>query len=170
MDARTRRRPRQSTIPGVLPREQLRKGPRNNEEARHQKALIAWCKIMSKQRPELGMLFAIPNGSYLVSGNIQGRHLKEQGVLSGVPDLFLPIPTHRPQKVKNNTGTEEVTVNVPGYCGCFVELKSKGGRLSEAQREVISHLLTRGYEVIIAKSWTEARDALLHYLDEGKDA
>lgn len=75
-------------------------------EHEEQKALIEWSAWMSNARPELSLMFAVPNGG--------DRHpavaakLKAEGVKAGVPDIFLPVPRN-------------------GYHGLFIELKELKG-------------------------------------------
>ena len=65
-------------------------------EAQEQKALFRWAELAKGGHPELGLMYATPNGG---SRNpIEARHLKEQGVKPGVPDIFLPVPKGRQTK------------------------------------------------------------------------
>lgn len=77
------------------------------------------------------LIFSIPNGGH--------RHMavaakmKLTGTLAGIPDLFIPA------------------------WRTFVEMKkSKNGRVSTSQKEVIPNLEACGYRVIIAHGWAEA--------------
>ncbi len=55
-----------------------------------QVSLMRWAALTKRRRPELALLYAIPNGG--------DRHkavaakLSAEGVKSGVPDLCLPVP------------------------------------------------------------------------------
>ena len=103
-----------------------------NSESFEQRQLIQWCRT----RPELQFLFHIPNES--VGGQgwiIRNRQL---GVKSGVPDLMLPIPAG-------------------DYHGLFVEMKTKGGRVSETQKKWIDALNGLGYLAVVAYGWEDAR-------------
>ena len=115
-------------------------------EAQEQTTLFQWAKLMEKKWPELQLLHAIPNGG---SRNpIEARHLKEQGVKAGIPDIFLPCPK-----------------NV--FHGLYIEMKrKKGGRLSEAQREMIDNLRCCGYRVEVCEGWEKARDVITEYMNE----
>ena len=59
-------------------------------EAQHQINIIRWTQIVRDIYPELELLYHIPNGGGRDAK--EGRHLKEQGVKAGVPDLCLPVP------------------------------------------------------------------------------
>ena len=79
-------------------------------ESIQQTQVIEWSKWAYKSKPTqypmLNMLHCSLNGVKL-SGT-QARIAKAQGMLSGVPDLFLPVP-------KN------------GFHGLFIEMKSEKG-------------------------------------------
>lgn len=113
-------------------------------EAQEQKALFEWAEYASVKYPALRWLFHIPNGG---SRNlIEARHLKEQGVKAGVPDIFLPCPN-------------------PIHMGLFIELKRrKRSEVSKAQREWIAELNKAGYRAVVCKGWEEARDEIKRYL------
>lgn len=115
-------------------------------EAQEQKALFEWANYAKAKYPELELCFHIANGG---SRNpIEARHLKEQGVKPGVPDIFLPVP-------KN------------GYHGLWIELKRrKGGRVSEAQDRFIRWMNRLGYKATVCKGWEEARKTILEYLKQ----
>ena len=59
-------------------------------EAQHQAHVIKWSQQphIRAQWPELALLFHIPNGG--TRDAVEGKHLKQQGVKQGVPDLCLP--------------------------------------------------------------------------------
>ena len=118
-------------------------------EAQEQIALFEWAARMRGRWSELQLLHAIPNGG---SRNpIEARHLKEQGVKPGIPDIFLPCargPWH----------------------GLYIEMKRrKGGRVSVDQQRMILALRAQGYKAEVCRGWEEARDMICEYLREGKD-
>ena len=113
-------------------------------EAQEQKALFEWADRAKGRYPALRWLFHIPNGG---SRNlIEARHLKEQGVKAGVPDIFLPCPN-------------------PIHMGLFIELKRrKGGRISEEQSRWIAELNKAGYRAVVAYGFEDAKQIILNYL------
>lgn len=115
-------------------------------EAQEQTTLFQWAAY--RRELELRSMFAIPNGG---SRNpIEARHLKEQGVKAGVPDIFVPCMRG-------------------GYGGLFIEMKrQKGGRLSEDQKKMIDNLRCCGYRVEVCEGWEKARDVITEYMQEGK--
>ena len=113
-------------------------------EAEEQKNLFRWAAYF----PELSIMFHIPNGG---SRNaIEGKHLKEQGVKAGVPDIFLPIAR--------------------GGChGLFIEMKrAKGGVLSQFQSQYIEALMRQGYRVAVCHGCDEAVQTIENYMKGDK--
>lgn len=116
-------------------------------EAQEQTTLFQWAKLREWQWPELRLLHAIPNGG---SRNpIEARHLKEQGVKAGIPDIFLPCARG-------------------GFHGLYIEMKRrKGGRVSIEQKKAIIALREQGYRVEVCNGWEEARDIITEYMEAG---
>ena len=114
-------------------------------EAQEQTALFEWAAMASRRCPELALLHAIPNGG---SRNpIEARHLKEQGVKAGIPDLFLPCARG-------------------GFHGLYIEMKRrKGGRVSIEQKKAIIALREQGYRVEVCEGWEKARDVIKEYME-----
>lgn len=85
------------------------------------------------------LIFAIPNGGH--RNKILAQKLKSEGVVSGIPDLFIPD------------------------LKLWVEMKrSKGGSLSASQKLIIDHLLSVGYSVIVGKGCDDAWNKLVQFL------
>lgn len=116
----------------------------NPTEAQEQKTLFEWAKLQQRRYPALELLHAIPNGG---SRNpIEARHLKEQGVKAGIPDICLPVPSRH-------------------HTALYIELKRrKGGQVSEAQKRMMFALKKYGNMAVVCYGWEEARDAILNYL------
>lgn len=113
-------------------------------EHQEQAALIAWADGLAGRLPELGMLFAIPNGG--ARHIATARRLRAEGVRAGVPDLMLAVARG-------------------GWHACFVEMKrADGGRLSPEQRQWHAALTAAGYDVRVCKGWEAAARAILAYL------
>ena len=123
-------------------REAIKLTPKESEE---QRMLMEWAEWGKGSRPELELLFHIPNGG--ARNPIEARHLKEQGVKAGVPDLFLPVARG-------------------GYHGLFIELKRKrGGKVSDEQASWIVQLNQKGYLAVVCAGWEEAARMILKYLE-----
>jgi hypothetical protein len=115
-------------------------------EAQEQTTLFQWAAMMSGKWPELRLLHAIPNGG---SRNpIEARHLKEQGVKAGIPDIFLPCARGE-------------------WHGLYIEMKRrKGGRVSDEQREMIRLLIEQGYKAVVCYGWEEAKNVIVEYMKD----
>ena len=94
---------------------------------------------------------------YNASANGMKRHigtavkLKRSGVRAGFPDIFLGVAKK-------------------GYHGLFIELKVKGGRVSDNQAKWIDNLTEQGYFVMVCYGWEAARRTICDYLDIDNDA
>lgn len=113
-------------------------------EAQEQAWLFEWASMQTGSTPEIGLMFAIPNGGSRHPA--EARNLKAQGVKAGVPDIFLPVARL-------------------GYHGLFIELKrTKGGVVSVDQKLMISALMDQSYAVEVCKGWEEAASVIKVYL------
>jgi len=116
-------------------------------ESAHQSQVIEWSRWAYKtgKYPMLNMLHCSLNGVKLSA--TQARIAKAQGMLSGVPDLFLPLP-------KN------------GHHGLYIEMKSEKGRLTENQQWFLSNAESLGYKTTVCYSAKEAIDAIEAYYSD----
>ena len=95
------------------------------------------------QYPQV-LCYAIPNGGQ--RNTIIAAKLKAEGVVSGVPDLHIPVPRG-------------------GYASLYIEMKNgKAGRLSEHQKEVIPRLQAFGNKVVVCRTFEEFRREIKEYL------
>jgi len=101
-------------------------------EHSEQVAFVRWFRT---KYPNI-IIFAIPNGGARGDDpktcSIRGKILKDEGVLRGVPDLFIP----------------ELKL--------FIEMKSEIGVLSKYQSECIAQLSRVGYQTFVCHGCTEA--------------
>ncbi len=108
-------------------------------EHEEQRELVRWFR---QSWPDV-LIFAIPNGSYR-SKAAAGR-LKAEGVVAGIPDLFVPA------------------------WHLWVEMKrSKGGALSSDQKPMISYLESVGYCVIVGKGADDAKQQISAFFNNMK--
>ena len=113
-------------------------------EAQEQEMLFQWAELKSGMYPDLRLMFHIPNGGK--RDKVEAAHMKKQGVKSGVPDIFLPVPMW-------------------GWHGLFIEMKrADGGRLSKEQRRYIKELSDQDYNVQVCHGFDEASQVILDYL------
>lgn len=108
-----------------------------------QMALMRWAGFMSNRYPELDLLFHVPNGGKRNAR--EAARFKALGVKAGVPDLFLPV-------VRGD------------FHGMFVELKAKGGRLSDNQKSWLTKLGKQGYYAVVCYGFEDAADEIIKYL------
>lgn len=116
-------------------------------EHAEQVTLFRMAKYHAKRWPELDLMFAIPNGGDRHPA-VAGK-LKAEGVKAGVPDIFLPVPRG-------------------GWSGLFIELKTRGGRATQTQREWLDALHLQGYLSVICKGADEAWSVMQRYLTSEK--
>lgn len=96
-----------------------------------QREFVSWFR---KTYPSV-RIFAIPNGGW--RSRLTAAKLKAEGASPGVPDLFIPAWL------------------------VWVEMKrSKGGRLSDKQKDWREYLLSIGHTFILANGKQEAIDAI----------
>ena len=89
------------------------------------------------------LIFAIPNGEKRAI--TVAKRLKAEGVVRGIPDLFIP------------------------QFNLWVEMKRiSGGRLSPEQRAMIVYLEGIGQKVIVGKGAADASRQILEFLEEKK--
>ena len=89
------------------------------------------------------LIFAIPNGEKRAI--TVAKRLKAEGVVRGIPDLFIPQWT------------------------LWVEMKRiSGGRLSPEQKAMIQYLEGIGQKVIVAKGAADASKQILEHIKEKK--
>lgn len=111
-----------------------------HHESRLQTSLV---KAIRSIFPAARNIFAVPNGG--VRSIATARRLKGEGVLAGVPDLFLPVAKGE-------------------YHGLFLEVKTETGRLSPSQTEICEYLRGEGYRVEIVRSVAEGIELVSTYL------
>lgn len=122
---------------------QQRSKPRH-EEHNLQTACVNWFRY---QYPTFSkMLIAVPNGGRRDA--ITGAMLKAEGVLAGVADLILLIPNRR-------------------YHSLLIELKTKSGTQSKAQKEWQQEVERLGYsKYILVRSIEEFINDINDYLKQ----
>jgi hypothetical protein len=91
------------------------------------------------------VLYSIPNGGLRERRN--ASILKREGVLPGVPDLFLAHASN-------------------GYYGLYIELKVGKNRLTDHQRRVIEKLEKENYKVAVCYTLDDFITAIREYLGE----
>lgn len=102
--------------------------------------LIAWFRATY---PDV-LIFAIPNGG--ARNIVTATKLKAEGVLPGVPDIFIPA------------------------WKLWVEMKKeKGGRVSESQKKIFPQLEKSGYSIVIGHGFRDAMEKINQFANGGKN-
>ena len=111
-------------------------------EAQHQANVIKWTQqpAIRRQWPELALLHHIPNGG--TRDPIEAKHLKQQGVKSGVPDLFLPVPRGK-------------------YHGLYIEMKTEHGHTSDSQEWWGDKLSAQGLVTMLQRNAFEEKTLII---------
>lgn len=107
--------------------------------------LIQWWSLQCKRFGIYEqLLFAIPNGGQ--RNIITAKRMKDEGVRSGIPDLFLAVP-------RGN------------FHGLFIEMKKpQGGVVSENQKACMEMLSNNDYCVTVCRGFVDAQEAIKGYL------
>lgn len=105
-----------------------------SSESSHQIGFINWFRY---KYPNV-LIFHIPNGGFRSIKT--AKRLKEEGVVPGIPDLFIP------------------------EWKIFIEMKrTKGGIVSKEQKAMIKYLQEIGYTAFVANGATEASQKILDF-------
>ena len=125
--------------PNEAVRTPLKRKVRKHEEDDLQAAVFAW---FGYQYPEYaGMFFAVANGGQRNAR--EAARLKLGGLTSGVSDLILLVP--RPHIL-------------------LLELKVKGGKLSDAQKSWLAKAAGQGHTTAVAYDFHAARAAIVNHI------
>lgn len=119
---------------------------RKLEASEHQiqSAFIKEIRILEQRYPELRTLFAVPNAAKR-SFKLAAM-LKAEGMLSGVPDIILPIARK-------------------GFNGLMIEFKKPvTGRLTGAQEIYIDLIVKENWLVVVMTDAQAAIDVVKNYL------
>lgn len=113
------------------------------EEHRLQVACVRWFRYMY---PEFKKnLFAVPNGG--MRSIKTAALLKKEGVLAGVSDLVLALPTEQ-------------------YHGLFIEMKIKPNTPTTAQKEFGQAMERTGYKYVVVYTFDEFEALVIHYIKQ----
>lgn len=92
-----------------------------------------------------GVFMAIPNGS--IRNPWTAKNLRDEGVLSGAPDLILLVPRH-------------------GYASLCIEMKKPGGRQSESQKAFCKAATAFKNKYVVCYSLEEFKTVIEAYLEK----
>lgn len=113
-------------------------------EAQEQAAVVQWWRIQYPRHANL--LFHIPNGG--LRNKIVAVHLKREGVVRGVADMFLAMPCR-------------------DIHGLFIEMKrAKGGRQTPEQKAFEELVMEQGYLYHVCHGSAAAISVLRAYWEQ----
>lgn len=109
------------------------------QEHNIQVSCVTWFRY---QYPQY-LIWAIPNGGQ--RNAVVAAKLKAEGVLAGVPDLF-------------------IAVSRGSYSGLFVEMKAGKNKPTDEQTDVMQRLCEAGYKCEVCYSLDEFKEIINLYL------
>lgn len=112
------------------------------QESQLQIACVNWFRMQYPQFRTL--LFAIPNGG--MRNVVTAARMKKEGVLAGVPDLFLSVPRGE-------------------WHGFYVEMKWGKNKASEAQEKFFQYAGKYGYKCQVINSFDQFVREIEFYLN-----
>lgn len=118
------------------------KRPKRNE-SKLQIACVRWFRYAHPKFSNL--LFAIPNGGFRTKS--EAARLKSEGVVPGVPDLFLSVPNSR-------------------YHGFYIEMKFGKNTMTDSQKAFRQSCIKEGFKHIECRTFEGFRQQINNYLKQ----
>lgn len=115
----------------------------NAHEHRIQVACVRWFALQWPQYE--GLLFAVPNGGH--RDKVTGAMMKAEGVVPGVADLLLLVPSK-------------------GYHALCIEMKAEKGRQSPEQKAWQKKVEAHGYKYAVCRSLDDFMETVNGYLHQ----
>ncbi len=100
------------------------------------------------------LLFSIPNGAHIRNAEVQGGRLVGEGLVAGVPDLFLAV--------QRQNISPEGQHWLSG--GLWIEVKRPGQWLRKEQDEIMTLLISQGFNGVVCHSPQEIVEHVISYL------
>ena len=118
------------------------------KEQQEQELVIGWARSLQHQYPKLSRLHCSLNGVWLPKKI--AMQAKDGGMVSGVPDLHLPVP---------------MKVGEIMFHGLWIEMKSMEGVLSKNQKLWLAELNDDGYAAVCCKGAKAAIRVIANYMN-----
>ena len=118
------------------------------KEQQEQELVIGWARSLQHQYPKLSRLHCSLNGVWLPPK--LAMQAKSGGMVSGVPDLHLPVP---------------MKVGEIMFHGLWIEMKSMEGVLSKNQKLWLAELNDDGYAAVCCKGAKAAIRVIANYMN-----
>ena len=134
----------QMTIEEIIAKQNGKSRSKPHDEEHHiQCACVNWFRY---QYPEYSsLLFAVPNGG--ARSKATAGRLKAEGVVAGVADLLLLVPSC-------------------GYHGLCIEMKTKTGKQSDSQKPWQKEVQKKGYKYVVCRSLDEFIEIIDEYIEQ----
>lgn len=117
-----------------------------SDEHSIQCACVKWFRMQFSMLSE--RLFAVPNGGH--RNKITAAKLKEEGVVAGVADLILLVPSN-------------------GFGALLIEMKTPKGKQSQTQKAWQKAVTARDeYKYVVCHGFDDFRLAIKEYLNYGR--
>jgi hypothetical protein len=126
----------------------------SHPESKLQIACVTWFNMQWRQYQ--GLLFAIPNGGK--RGKVEAGIMKGEGVVPGVADLMLAVPSTRSIAAVNLRPQYEFVH------GLFIEMKYGPGKQSPAQIAFEQAVTAQGYQYSVCRTLEEFMNVINTYL------
>ena len=110
------------------------------KEHQTQCACVQWFRLAY---PKF-LIYSIPNARKV--SKVQGARLVSEGVVSGIPDLHIPIAKK-------------------GFHGLYIEMKAGNNKPSPNQITIMDKLRNEGYKCVVCWNLDEFMKEVIHYLD-----
>lgn len=120
-----------------------RRAKHRHLEDDEQRALFLWAAWAAPRYPELGLMFAIPNGGK--RDPREAARMQGQGVKSGVPDICLPVPRR-------------------GFGALYIEMKAGKNKPTADQNKWLEQLEKAGNMTACCWGWDQAKTLIMKYL------
>jgi hypothetical protein len=111
-------------------------------ESSLQQACVYWFRLAYPKY--MRSLFSIPNSGIRTLTN--ARRMKAEGMLAGVSDLFLAVPSNR-------------------HCGIFIEMKHGKNRLTKDQADFQKMAISNNYQVATIYNFDDFKKLIENYLN-----
>ena len=141
------------------------KKQRNQPESDMQIALFDMIYLHESKYPLLRRVFHVPNEGYSgVKGQAKGQKRHREGVRAGIFDIMVDVPLWKVDGLRFSHGARDDACMIIDCPGLRIELKAKGGKMSDAQTDWLNYYRNAGYRAEICFSWEEAWNIICDYL------
>lgn len=106
------------------------------------KAIVKYVRTKYKEYGKYAIVHIANEGK---RSPMLAKKLSDEGLIAGVYDYFIPIPTVKHDAVRNHE-TQEVTTHIIYCAGLWLEIKAKKDKLTKSQLAFKEFALKVGYD------------------------